>query len=194
MTTPNHVSAALTPGQRRPRRSVFSYAGPLVMFAGVSAVAFALFALVSQVALARSVGGGAADPVVYPAKGQSAQEQSKDRFECYEWARSQSGFDPAQAQDTAARPAASGQGSKTGSMVGGAIGGAAVAEVTHHDAGRGAAIGALGGGVRERMREKQAAQAMQQQAAQQQAGRANQKAVYDRAFGACMEARGYTVR
>jgi hypothetical protein len=45
-----------------------------------------------------------------------------------------------------------------------------------------------------RAKERQATQAAQQQAAQQQNARGQQKAVYDRAFGACMEARGYVVK
>ncbi len=32
----------------------------------------------------------------YPKNGQSAQQQSSDRYECHKWASSQSGFDPTQ--------------------------------------------------------------------------------------------------
>jgi len=38
------------------------------------------------------------DVIAYPAKGQSAEQQSRDRYECHTWAVSQSGFDPASAQ------------------------------------------------------------------------------------------------
>ncbi len=31
---------------------------------------------------------------VYPAKGQSKQQQKKDEFDCYQWAQEQSGIDP----------------------------------------------------------------------------------------------------
>ncbi len=44
------------------------------------------------------------DVIAYPAKGQSAEQQSRDRYECHTWAVSQSGFDPASAR---AAPAAS---------------------------------------------------------------------------------------
>jgi ADP-ribosylglycohydrolase len=82
------------------------------------------------------------------------------------------------------------------------MGGAAVAELTHHDAGRGAAAGAIGGAVIQRVKQQQAAQqqqakqqAAQQQASQQQASaRSQQRATYERAMGACMEGRGYTVK
>jgi hypothetical protein len=36
------------------------------------------------------------DLVVYPNNGQSSEQQSKDRYECYHWAANQSGFDPTQ--------------------------------------------------------------------------------------------------
>ncbi|KIZ35403.1 MAG: hypothetical protein KJ945_09975 [Gammaproteobacteria bacterium] len=44
------------------------------------------------------------DVIAYPAKGQSAEQQSRDRYECHTWAVSQSGFDPASARTA---PAAS---------------------------------------------------------------------------------------
>ncbi|WP_245891018.1 hypothetical protein [Stutzerimonas kunmingensis] len=44
------------------------------------------------------------DVIAYPAKGQSAEQQSRDRYECHIWAVSQSGFDPASARTA---PAAS---------------------------------------------------------------------------------------
>ena len=42
--------------------------------------------------------------IAYPAKGQGAEQQSRDRYECHSWAVSQSGFDPARARTA---PAAS---------------------------------------------------------------------------------------
>lgn len=134
-----------------------------------------------------------ATPVIYPAKGQSAAQQDKDKYECYDWARRESGFDPvASPQGGMAGPAAA-PADATGGMVRGALGGAAVAELGDHDAGRGAAVGALGATLLSRARQAQAAQARQQQARQQQAGPGAQRSVYERAFGACLHARGYTL-
>ena len=39
-----------------------------------------------------------AQPYVYPARGQSAQQQEFDRGQCYSWAVQQTGFDPANPQ------------------------------------------------------------------------------------------------
>jgi len=44
--------------------------------------------------------------IVYPAKGQSSDQMEKDKFECYTWARDQTGFDPMQ-MPTATSPAPS---------------------------------------------------------------------------------------
>ena len=124
--------------------------------------------------------------VVYPAKGQSARQQDKDKYDCYAWARAQSGFDPAQASASAggAPPTPT---AAPGGMLRGAMGGAAIAGLTDHDAGQGAAAGALGAAVRQRVKAQQAAQ-------QQQAAQGQQRATYDRAYRACLEGRGYTVK
>jgi len=146
----------------------------------------------------------AAAPVIYPAKGQSVSQQDQDKYQCHGWAQQQSGFDPLQPAPTtsATTGTATQQPGATqaaaGGFVKGAAVGAAVGELAHNDAGRGAAAGALGGVVLQGVKQRQAAQAQQQQqqqqAAQQQAARNQQKATFDRAFGACMEARGYVVK
>jgi hypothetical protein len=166
-------------------------------------------AMLFGAAAAHAQQGTASAAVIYPAKGQSAKQQDQDRYECHTWARGQSGFDPTQPATVAAptqtaptATTASAGGAPVGGMAAGAMGGAAVAELTHHDAGRGAAAGALGGAVFQRVKQQQAAQAQQakQQAAQQQAtqqqaaARSQQRATYERAMGACMEGRGYTVK
>ena len=43
-------------------------------------------------------GGGAQDDlIIYPKNGQSNDQQAADRYECHNWARGQTGFDPTQA-------------------------------------------------------------------------------------------------
>jgi hypothetical protein len=143
--------------------------------------------------------GVQAAPVIYPAKGQNVSQTDHDKLACFEWSKSQSGFDPMRSP-AAPAPAAmpntantgSGGGNPTGSMARGAAGGAAVAELTHGDAGRGAAVGVLGAAMRDHMKQQQARQQQQQQ--QAQAAGTQQRATFDRAFGACMEGRGYVVK
>jgi Glycine zipper len=125
--------------------------------------------------VAACLGGGQAlgdDMYIYPSKGQSPEQQSRDRYECHRWAVQQTGVDPTSAQ------AALG-------AVGGAIAG---------DAAKGTAIGAatggLIGGMKQRGQAKQQQQAQANQAAQQQSA----LVAYNRAVSACLSGRGYTVK
>lgn len=136
----------------------------------------------------------AQNAIIYPAKGQSAEQTEKDKFECYTWARDQTGFDPMQGQQTAQTQQQSqgggavGRGAARGAAVG-AVGGAIADNNVGRSAAIGAAVGGVAGGAR-RNQQQQAQQQQQQAAADQQA---QQRATYDRAFKACMEGRGYTV-
>jgi hypothetical protein len=140
---------------------------------------------------------------VYPGSGQDATQQGKDEGECYAWARQQTGIDPTVA--TAPAPAA--EAPKGGAVKGAARGaakGAAVGAVSDErhvgdegslDAGEGAAAGAAAGAVRGRRAQKKAgkqAEAQAQQAAQAQDAAA--KDTFKKAWGACLEGRGYSVK
>src|SRR5262249_43746317 len=115
--------------------------------------------------------GQSMTPVIYPAKGQNAQQQDRDKYQCYGWAREQSRCDPVPpAPQAAAQPArpttsstttAAAPASPMGGLGRSAALGAAVGEVASNDAGRGAAIGVLGGAVAQGMKQRQAAQAKQ---------------------------------
>ena len=140
----------------------------------------------------------AQDVFAYPNEGQSQEQQDRDNFECHNWARDRSGFDPMQTpQATTAQPQdeSTGPGLLGGAAVGagaGVIGGAIAG-----NAGRGAAIGAatggLLGGLRSRNQNNRNNQARndweRQQVAQYQQGRSD----FNRAFTACMSGRGYTI-
>ena len=66
----------------------------------------------------------AQEVIVYPAKGQSADQTEKDKFECYQWAKGQTGFDP-MAPPSAPLPALAVGASEVdggGDAVGGALG------------------------------------------------------------------------
>ncbi|NOQ45210.1 MAG: hypothetical protein GQ559_00805 [Desulfobulbaceae bacterium] len=140
----------------------------------------------------------AQDPIVYPAKGQDAQQTEKDKFECYNWAKGQTGFDPMQSpQASTPPPAQTTQSGRGGSVVrGAAVGG--LAGSMGGEFGKGAAVGAaaglVGGGIRQR-RQAGEQQARQDEWARQESNNYNQqRSQYNRAFGACLEGRGYTVR
>lgn len=140
-----------------------------------------------------------AELYVYPVKEQTAEQQERDEFECYTWARKRTGFDPMKAPEASAPPPAT-QTSGTSPLRGAARGAAtgAVVGAIAGDAGKGAAGGAVGGAMIGGMRRRNSARNnAQAQEAYRQSERANYQArrgEYDRAWGACLEARGYTVR
>ncbi len=74
--------------------------------------------------LALAAWAKAQDRMVYPAQGQSQEQQQKNEFECFDWAKQQSGFDPmATPQATAPPPQQQG---RQASPLGGAARGAAI--------------------------------------------------------------------
>lgn len=132
---------------------------------------------------------------VYPNKGQSAQQTEQDKYACYEWAKQQTGVDPMTAQSGAPPPPQTqpSGGVARGAMRG-AVGGAIIGEVADGDAGKGAATGAVIGGMMGGMRQREARRQQEQQYQQQAAAYSGAADSYNRAFAACLEARGYTVR
>jgi hypothetical protein len=138
-------------------------------------------------------------PIIYPNKGQNAQQQEMDKYQCYNWAKQNSGFDPmAPIQPTAPPPPPqAAQGGAGKGAAAGALGGLAIGSL-YGQAGKGAAAGAMAGGLMGGMRRREQMQRMaveQEQYARQQQAAYNQKRnTYNRAFSACMEGKGYTVK
>lgn len=144
---------------------------------------------------------------VFPSKGQSTTQQTVDENNCYSWAKARSGIDPlASSPQTPPNQAAAAQNGNEaaaagqGSAARGAAGGAAIGAIAGN-AGKGAAIGATIGGVRRARVRRQAeeeAEAQKQQAqaaaSQNQAHDSQRLSTYNKAFSACLEGKGYTVK
>lgn len=137
---------------------------------------------------------------VYPTRGQTPQQESLDKAECFNWAGQQTGFNPMNPTAGMAAPPPSGGVPPGGGGMGGAARGAALGAVggaIGGDAGKGAAIGAGVGFLFGRMRRREEWQAQEQRQQQYQArqqamvsqGRGN----WERAYKACLMGRGYTV-
>jgi hypothetical protein len=168
-----------------------------------------------------AVPSASTNPFIYPSKGQTPQQEQKDKNECYDWASQQTGFDPAQeladqqaaaararqqsqqAQQTALQQMESTQGQGAGGAAVGAAGGAIFGAIAGN-AGRGAAIGSAVGllaGWHRRREEEIAAENQQLQTQQQIAAQSAQQlavsqqklANYNLAFKTCMQGRGYTL-
>ena len=154
----------------------------------------------------------------FPKNAQSADQQLKDESECYGMAKQRTGIDPQQpaptgptaeqvqaAQKQAAQNADQVKGARVGGAARGAAGGAAIGAIAGN-AGKGAGIGAVAGTMSGGAAQHSAnAQAQQKAAAQAKAKLEKEHEqdilahkegldTFQRAFAACMDARGYSVK
>lgn len=136
---------------------------------------------------------------VFPQKGQSADQQKKDEYDCHSWAVKQTGFDPTQAaqapqQQAAQQPAGAQPGSGARGAARGAVAGAAIGSLDG-EAGKGAGVGAAAGAVAARGQSRKQSQQQQAQAQQQaSAQQSSQQQNYLKAKAACLEGKGYSVK
>jgi uncharacterized protein YcfJ len=134
----------------------------------------------------------ASDLFIYPAQGQSQDQQDLDEVQCRRFATERTGFDPRQTPTaTTARPQTRGGmvgGGARGALLGTAIG--AIAGNT----GRGAAIGAASGGLMGGMRRQDSHRQQQEWEQRETENYQSSRNEFNRALGACLEGRGYTVR
>jgi hypothetical protein len=161
----------------------------MMILAAVTVVALMPFSGETQAQQSMSSSLGV---IIYPAQGQQAQRQNQDEGECYAWAKQQTGIDPVAVASTPTQQSgpAAGGGERLRGAARGAVGGAAIGAIAG-DTGDGAAIGAVAGtmsGGRQARQNK----ASQEQQAQQAKSSTIQH--FNKAFGACMEGRGYTVK
>ena len=140
----------------------------------------------------------------YPLHNQSAEQQDRDRYECYLWARQQTGFDPSAPQlaphqrlEVIPEPPP-GQGTAVGAVTGAIIG--SMVTGPHEAAGgalAGAVAGAMVGAASDTARQEEAARLQShydRQSAEQYARLEQRASDYRRAVTACLEGRGYSVR
>lgn len=141
---------------------------------------------------------------VFPAKGQSGEQEQLDQLHCYDWAKSQTHLDPlahptsppvVAASPPPPNPPPTGHTAARGAA-GGALFGALVGRP-----GAGAAIGATAGAVRgsnqQRAADEQEAahqQAVSDAQQQQMDQAAAERHQFNKAFGACLDGKGYTVK
>jgi hypothetical protein len=140
----------------------------------------------------------------YPKAGQSTEQQSRDYYECYNWAIKQTGFDPGltslppEQRIKVVPTPPPGHDTVTLSIVG-AVLGALIAGPRHAAGGAliGAAGGAMAGAASDVSRQESARQMEEAYANRDQAmsSQLDAKALnFRRAMGACLEGRGYSVQ
>ena len=139
--------------------------------------------------------------VIYPAQGQTPEQQALDEAACWDWTEAQTGVilvvgsvdTQAAAEQAAAQAANATQGAAVAGAARGALAGVAIGAIAG-DAGKGAAIGAAAGAMGGRRARRRA----QQQAAQQGGAQAEAAAqatidTFKTTGGVCLSGRGYTV-
>lgn len=152
-------------------------------------------AVFTLLALAVSGQASSQDVFIYPQKGQSAEQQDKDKYECYGWARDNSGFDPMAAPTTtSARPRT--EEKSHGALKGAAIGavGGKVFGSSKKTTRTAAAAGGLLGGVRQHQHNTREQQKVDDWERREASKYSNNRNNYNRAYAACLEGRGYTVK
>ena len=132
---------------------------------------------------------------VFPANNQTQEQLDADEMECFKWAKAQTNYDPLNPTQVEVQQANTGaDGSAVVGAAKGAAAGAAIGAIAG-DAGKGAAIGAVAGGVRGRRSRKHGDAVEQQQNVETAAATSKELADnYNKAFSACMEGKGYTVK
>ena len=140
-----------------------------------------------------------ANVYAYPTRGQTPEQQDRDHYDCSIWATQQTGFDPSapgvppQQQVHIVSGPPPGSGTVAGAFTG-AILGAAIAGPWRAPGGAlaGAVVGgAIGTAAEASARQSQTVTVTDQRALAQIQHRA---ANYRRALGACLDARGYSVK
>jgi hypothetical protein len=155
-----------------------------------------------------ATGGSPRAPITqiyfYPKAGQSTEQQSRDHYECYNWAMQQTGFDPSQSsipseQRVRVVPMPPPGHDTAVLAITGAVLGALIAGPRHAGVGAliGAGSGAIAGAASDASRQQTARQLEEAYSNRDRAldaqneGRALN---FRRAMSACLEGRGYTVQ
>lgn len=129
---------------------------------------------------------------VYPQKQQTATQQLTDEQQCYNSAKTQTGFDPNAPTTGAQTPKpssgndhAAAKGAAKGAAISGAVGG---------DPGEAAARGAILGSARAKHKAKEQSEQANKKADATKTEQQQKQDDFKRAMSACLDARGYSVR
>jgi len=138
--------------------------------------------------------------IVFPAKGQTPEQQAADEQACYSWSKQQ--LDPLAGTPNSDSAAAAGKsradsaskGAAIKGAAGGVAGGALIGAAAG-DAGTGAKVGAAGGALRGIRAKKEAEKQAEQKARAQAEAQSNQQVTtFKKAMVACLTGKGYSVQ
>lgn len=173
-----------------------------LLFLTATAMLLTLGGCVTAAPGAQSAGasGTASPPRVYsyPMRGQSSEQQDRDRYECYDWAVQQTGVDPTRLADGVPSPEVVVQvtAPADATIAGVAIGAAIGSTMGKHGDSGSVVVGAIIGGLLGAATSEAAQAEADVQAVQREsdARAASVAEAYRRAMAACLEGRGYSVR
>jgi uncharacterized protein YcfJ len=134
-----------------------------------------------------------AELVIYPSKGQSKEQISKDKGICRDWAIKETGVDP----DKLASESTNVQSRKDHKMAKGAASGALVGGAAGSfsgDFGKGAAIGAVVGAITGGLSKGRDKKRAEEQTKANEAKKKEKMNKFNKAYSACLEAKGYNVK
>ena len=149
------------------------------------------YAVVLIAALMLSASAAIAEPVAYPAKGQSSDQQNRDEYECHQSAQNETGVDPVALAEQATGSSKSGSDGRSG--VGSGLTGAGIGAASG-DAGEGALHGAGMGRLLSVIRSRRQMEKQKEEASTKNTELQAQLQKYDQAYSACLTGRGYTVK
>ena len=149
------------------------------------------YAVVLIAALMLSASAAIAEPVAYPAKGQSSDQQNRDEYECHQSAQNETGVDPVALAEQATGSSKSGSDGRSG--VGSGLTGAGIGAASG-DAGEGALHGAGMGRLLSVIRSRRQVEKQKEEASTKNTELQAQLQKYDQAYSACLTGRGYTVK
>jgi hypothetical protein len=152
-------------------------------------------AIASIAALVLSGSAAIAEPVAYPAKGQSFDQQNRDEYECHQWAQNETGVDPVALAEQAtgsSKPDSQGKSGLGGGLRGAGIG--AMRGAASGEPGEGALHGAGMGRLMAVIRSRRQMEKQKEEASTKDSELHAQLEKYDRAYTACLTGRGYTVK
>jgi hypothetical protein len=134
-----------------------------------------------------------AEPVAYPMKGQSSDQQNRDEYECHQSAQKETGVDPVALAEQATASSSSGSKSGLGSGLPGA-GLGAIRGAADGDAGAGALHGAGMGRLIAVVRSRRQMEKQQEATSEKNADVRVQLDKYDQSYSTCLTGRGYSVK
>ena len=152
-------------------------------------------AIASITALVLSASAAIAEPVAYPAKGQSSDQQNRDEYECHQWAQNETGVDPvalAEQATASSKPDSQGRSGLGSGLSGAGIG--AMRGAASGEPGEGALHGAGMGRLLSVIRSRRQMEKQKEEASTKDSALHAQLEKYDRAYTACLTGRGYTVK